>query len=428
MKHFMKLLLNFTYCWVIIISGTLVEDVFGARDPADQNWPRLYNNESNQLTVYQPQIYSWNGYTNLQLRSTVGVRSATNAAKFGVLEVKAETVTDLEARTVAVYETQCSLRFVNVGDSEAMILVAAVENLCPTGDLTSSAIERALSNLNLKQQTLQRQVEQSLIPPKVFVSSRPAILVTFTGQPEFCPLATNRTDLEFALNANWDIFYDTSERRFYLLDGEFWLSTRNLLYGQWTVASTIPRSIKSLPNDENWSDVRKHLRRKSLRTVPTVFIATEPAELIVINGPPRYTPVPGTKLLRVNNTESALFVDLADKSLYFSAGGNWFQAESLSGPWTRSSKDLPVDLARTPGSGSVAQPVTGSDGISALDSAKERGRARRNAQDEAIRREQERQLQARRTARAIQYRIAAQQRTYPLYLTGKSWVLVTLGP
>jgi hypothetical protein len=52
-------------------------------------------------------------------------------------------------------------------------------------------------------------VEVNLDPPKIFSSTTPAILVMFMGEPQFKPVETNRTDLLFALNTNWDVLYDT---------------------------------------------------------------------------------------------------------------------------------------------------------------------------------------------------------------------------
>ena len=77
-------------------------------------------------------------------------------------------------------------------------------------------------------------------------------------------------------------------------------------------------------------------------------MTTEPAEMILTDGPPSYMPVKGTRLLRVINTESTLFLHSGDGKLYFLVAGRWFRSGSLNGPWTAASTDLPPDFARIP--------------------------------------------------------------------------------
>ncbi len=68
----------------------------------------------------------------------------------------------------------------------------------------------------------------NLAPPKIFYSRQPAILVTFLGKPQFKPVAANRTDLTFALNTNWDLFYDTASQRYFLLNLGTWLTAADV--------------------------------------------------------------------------------------------------------------------------------------------------------------------------------------------------------
>ena len=55
-----------------------------------------------------------------------------------------------------------------------------------------------------------------------------------------------------------------------------------------------------------------------------------------------------TKLLRVSNTPSVLFLNGGDGKLYFLVAGRWFRAGGFNGPWTAASKDLPPEFAQIP--------------------------------------------------------------------------------
>ncbi len=133
---------------------------------------------------------------------------------------------------------------------------------------------------------------------------------------------------------------------YYLLNGEGWLTAPDVVKGPWTPAQTLPPSIYSLPASANWAEARKHLPGKPAKSAPTVFTTTEPAEMILTDGPPTYLPVNGTRLLHVNNTSSLLFLNTGDGKLYFLVAGRWFRGGSLKGPWSAASADLPLDFAQ----------------------------------------------------------------------------------
>jgi hypothetical protein len=319
-----------------------------SQPPADPGWPRIFKKDKKQLTVYQPQVDYWNGYTNLHFRCAIAVKGVSKQEKFGVAEVDALTVTDHDARVVAIVPLKRELRFANVPEPELTKLRQAVEELHPSGQATTLSLDRVVAYLDPKEQPVQRAVEVNLDPPKIFSSSTPAILVMFMGEPQFKPVETNRTDLLFALNTNWDVLYDAASRQYYLLNGEGWLTAPDVLKGPWTPAKTLPPSIYSLPANENWAEARKRLPGKPAKVAPTVFVTTEPAEMILTDGPPTYLPVRGTKLLRVNNTASVLFLHNGDGKLYFLVAGRWFRGGSLDGPWSAASMDLPAEFTQIP--------------------------------------------------------------------------------
>jgi hypothetical protein len=157
----------------------------------------------------------------------------------------------------------------------------------------------------------------------------------------------------FAINTNWDLFYDTASQRYFLLNRDNWL-TAPAVKGPWIPAQSLPPSLYSLPAHDNWVDVRHNLPGKRVKVVPVVFVSTEPAELIITQGEPSYGPIPGTRLMRVVDTDSVLFLNSADGKFYFLVAGRWFRAASLDGPWSAASNDLPADFARIPDSDPAA--------------------------------------------------------------------------
>lgn len=321
----------------------------------DPGWPRVIKKNGQELTIYQPQVDYWQDYKNIHVRFAIAVKDEkTQKEVFGVAEVDADTVVDQTARVVAVMPKKRELRFPNTSDAEAAALRGVVEKLHPFGQAMTVSLDRVLAYLDPAQQPLQQAVELNIDPPKVFYSSKPAILVLFMGEPQLQPVKKDKNDLMFVANTNWDVFYDTPKQQYYLLNQESWLTTPDVINGPWKPAASLPPGLSSLPADDNWADVRKRVPGKPDKNPPAVFVSKEPAELILTKGEPAYSPIPGTKLLRLTNTEALVFLHSGDGNCYFLTAGRWFRAKSLDGTWSIASNDLPSDFSKIPDDNAAA--------------------------------------------------------------------------
>ncbi len=317
-----------------------------AQVPSDPGWPRVFKDGKTQLTVHQPQVDYWHGFTNLHFRCAIGVSGVSAEEKFGVAEVEALTVVDHTARVVALVPLKRELRFANIREPELSALRSAAEKIHPSGQATTLGLDRLLAYLDPAHPSVQPAVGLNLEPPKIFHSSSPAILVIYMGEPRLVAVETNRTDLMFVANTNWDVLYETSLKRYYLLAGDGWFSAADPLKGPWIPVRELPPAFSRLPDNGNWAEVRQHLSVPPAKFAPAVFATTEPAELILTDGVPSYRPVQGTRLLQVSNTSSVLFLNPSDGKMYFLVAGRWFRGGGLRGPWTAASRDLPGDFAR----------------------------------------------------------------------------------
>jgi hypothetical protein len=183
-------------------------------------------------------------------------------------------------------------------------------------------------------------------PPKIFVSKGPAVLLLVDNKEVRAPI--EKTKLEFVVNANWTVLFDTVGKKYYLLNGKQWLTAAKL-EGPWTVAAQLPKEMSNLPADQNWQEVKKAIPPQGpAGAAPTVFFSSVPAEVIEFKGAPVYAKIPGTQLTYATNTESDLFVQTSEQKYYFLVAGRWFRSASLEGPWSYASADLPPDFAKIP--------------------------------------------------------------------------------
>jgi hypothetical protein len=319
----------------------------------DPGWPREFTLETKKLTVFQPQIDEWKDHSTMRFRCAIEVDGVLKEPTFGVAEIEARTLVDNTTRVVQLFSTKRDLRFADVSEAEAQSLRDAVDTLRPPEQLITVSLDRVIACLDPESAAVQKSVDVNLDPPKIFYSNKPAVLVIFMGEPQFKPVVASDPGLMFALNTNWDVFYQPSTGSCYLLNEDHWLTSTSA-QGPWTVAANLPDGLNNLPADDNWAEIRKHIPGKPSAVAEQVFASKQPAELLVTTGDPEYKPIPNTRLLEITNTDSVLLLDSAGGKFYYQVAGRWFRAPKLDGAWEAASTDLPADFQNIPDDSELA--------------------------------------------------------------------------
>lgn len=316
----------------------------------EKPWPRNYKAPSGaSFTIYQPQAASWDDQRHMVAYAAVSYIPSGDVEKpaRGTLKIEADTQVSLTDRLVNFSVLKITeANFESLAKEQTREIVTEVEKAIPDNDRVI-ALDRVLAALD-KSRIIPKNVPGiKADPPTVFFSKTPAILLNIDGDPIWSPIREN--DLKFAVNTNWDLFQYGPTSTFYLRDEATWLQASDIK-GPWVVADKLPSSFKKLPNEENWTEVRNHLKSKHTGPVPTVFVSSQPAELIALQGEPKYFLVSGagTKLLWVSNTESDLFRLGETGPVYYLVAGRWFTAPDFTGPWTFATPNLPPDFKMIP--------------------------------------------------------------------------------
>jgi hypothetical protein len=189
-------------------------------------------------------------------------------------------------------------------------------------------------------------------PPRFLFSEQPAILIPIDGDPVYRPIAG--TDLRRIVNTEAFIVSDSADIH-YLKVFDGWMEAYGL--DGWSVAGVPPngaeralqqavaaRTVDVLDGVTPGSPGNApHLDDD---TAPMIFIAEEPAELIVTDGPPHFAAVDGTPLEYIENTTASVFKEPTDEELYVLSAGRWFRAWTTDGPWEFvPNTELPADIA-----------------------------------------------------------------------------------
>ncbi|HUN81025.1 MAG TPA: hypothetical protein VMV81_05880 [Phycisphaerae bacterium] len=337
-----------------------------APSSADTGWPRIFEKKGEQVSLFQPQIDEWKDASKIEFRMAVALKLRDRQDSiFGALTVKGDTLVDHDQNLVIITNLDPKVHFPSVSGSEEKRLEKIVGEVLPKKDYLQVSLDRVLACLHADQKP--RVANINLDPPPIFHSESPAILVIFMGSPQFKPI--KGTKLLSAVNTNWPVFLDESGGKYFLLDQATWLTAPDAVKGPWTAATSLPREFSRLPKDAVWDEVHKHIPLVAASSAPRVFTSTEPAELIVTNGPASYTPISGTSLLYVSNPVMPLFMNTSDSSLYLLVAGRWFRATGLDGPWTAASTSLPSDFSRIPSDSPVGDVLASVPGTTEANAA-----------------------------------------------------------
>ena len=313
-------------------------------------WPQNYKIGDSEVTVYQPQILEWTEYRHLKASAAIAVKLADRSeVAFGATTIEADTATDFEDRTVRLgTRTFSGFRFPELDQAETKKATDLIRSIVTPEKPLEIPLDSVLSGID-RADAVTGETEVNLAPPPIFYSDVPAVLVVFIGEPKLEAVNAADPSLMFAVNTNWDVLLDSASSSYYLLSGKQWLTTKDAAAGPWSLAKELPASFQQLPDDANWSDVKALLTvGTGTAPAPKVFVSKQPAEIILLDGKPQFSPISGTRLMFVTNTGGDVFFHTTEKTYYFLTAGRWFSAAALEGPWAAATDKLPEDFQYIP--------------------------------------------------------------------------------
>ncbi len=312
----------------------------------DAGWPRQVVKDGSALIYYQPQIDDWKDYKDLTAEMAFSLTPKNGKQVLGVASIECNTIVDKDNRTVFIRDVKANdVRFPSLGADSVQLMTDLFRKIMPTGGDPVS-LDRIIADMD-KEKSAAQAVDIKNDPPQIFYSTAPAIIVMVEGDSALmAPI--EKTNLEFIVNTNWDIFYDKKQKDYYLLLNNAWLTSKDYKSG-WVQTKTLPKDMNRLPSEENFDAVKKMVPPPATSiAVPKIFFSDKPAEMILLKGSPVYSKISGTNLLYVANTDNDLFLDNTTKQFYVLLSGRWYRAASPEGPWTFTSNEMPADFSKVP--------------------------------------------------------------------------------
>ncbi|MBN9510284.1 MAG: hypothetical protein J0I21_14365, partial [Alphaproteobacteria bacterium] len=336
---------------LLLLLGPALPAAARAAAPATPatGWPHTQRVDHATVVIYQPQVISWPWRTKLNARVALAVTpDGTRQPVLGTIEISGSTTTDLATRLVTLTDLKLTAsHFPTLATQTAERFDARISAALAAMPPKRIPLDTVLMSLAQGEAAKPAPVATDNAPPVIFYSARPARLVVFDGAPVLVP--AGQSGLEYAVNTNWDVFFDPLHGTWFLLDSTGWFGAQ-AVGGPYTPTTSLPAAFETLPPGANFEAVRKALppRAAPPAAAPTIFVSTKPAEIIVTQGPPVFGAIAGTALQAVRNTTSDLFLDTAKGRFYYLVSGRWFAAPGLEGPWHFATPELPADFARIP--------------------------------------------------------------------------------
>ena len=306
------------------------------------------------MLVYQPQLHHWTG-NKLDAYAAVAIQTqSSNNKAYGVIWFTARTEVDKVNRLVTLDDFQLTKSsFPSLPNKRSQYAQALAVNFPSMRTIPLDLLETSLATTTAVDEQKTYQLRND--PPNIIFSSKPAVLALINGPPALRPAGDN---LQKVINTHALIAFDPSKQIYYLALMDGWVQAGSV-EGPWSPATHAPtRSLDKVRQTVEASDQNQVLGnpQQSLRQAfedgdaPAVYVSTVPAELLLTQGPPQFTPVPGTNLLYVENTGNDIFMDNSNQMFYTLVSGRWFQASSLQGgSWAYVPfAALPSDFAKIP--------------------------------------------------------------------------------
>ncbi len=336
----------------------------GALAQEDSRWPLELDGDRGTITIYQPQIESFNGNI-LESRAAISVQGKEGAPVFGAAWFQARMATDMDTRMATLESIKVTAaKFPDQDEAKVKELTDYLEREIPKWNITVS-IDQLTTDLE-SSEGHQGEAGLKNDPPEVIYVEYPAVLVTIDGDPKLGDL--EGADLKYVMNTPFYILQDPKSKTYYLRGSGYWYASKDIM-GEWQVTDKLPKSVQEITTQIEEEEAKQKAEQGEdapseeapeqvgESPIPKIVVRTESAELLETDGAPAFAPIEGTDLLYMENTESDILMDITTQEYYILISGRWYKAKSMAdNKWTFVPNDkLPADFAKIPEESDMGQ-------------------------------------------------------------------------
>ena len=329
--------LTLSVFWILLTVNSL-PSLFGQENA----WPRTVPLNQGMVTIYTPQVDELKDNT-IQFRAALAYRATAGSDPvFGAGWFESPVVIDSTKRVVHPSQlTVTETRFPEGTDDIQAELAMVLALQSPEWNLDFSLDELELALKTAEAETM----SVNTTPPRVFYRDHPALLISIDGEPVLREI--ENSPLKAVINTPYPLIFDGNH---YYLNAarDVWYRAGQVT-GPYQYETAPPASIAAMVNpDDKALTEEQPAEPITAANAPELVISTEPAELIVTDGPAAFVPLVDD-LLVLQNSDDDVFMHVSSQNFYIVLAGRWYRSGSLSGPWVYQPSDkLPMAFANIP--------------------------------------------------------------------------------
>ena len=316
-----------------------------------KSWPRDVAVDSGSVTIYQPQIDSLQGDI-INARAAVAYKAGGGGEPiFGAAWLQGQVEIDRDEQIVRYQTIEVTeVRFPEGNEKAGEEFTRAIQEGMTRWNLTSSLddLKTSLAATGADQKTADKLKND---PPDIIYRDHPALLVMIDGKEQQQKIGN--TPYQYVINTPYPLLLDTSSNNWYLNAAEeVWFRAQRF-DGPWIFDPSPPANMVTLVQQQKKSDITNAVQsdpggKITAENAPEIVVVHQPSELVVSLGKADFKPLTGD-LLAMSNTDSSVFMGVADQTYYMVVAGRWYTAKSMDGKWSYTESDnLPPSFADIP--------------------------------------------------------------------------------
>ncbi len=311
----------------------------------EDDWPRTLPLEQGTVTIYEPQVDELKDDV-LRYRAALAYRATRKSEPvFGAGWFESTVVIDKASGVVRPTNLRVTqTRFPAGTDDVEAQLAAALSQESPDWNLDFSIAELEAALKQSDEETLAAQ-NLNTAPPLVIYRDNPALLVSLDGDPVLREI--ENSELEAVINTPYPLIYDGKRYHLNVAKGVWYRADKAT--GPYQYDNRPPSDIVKMVDDGDAGAAEDAPTEPvSAANAPEIVVTTEPAELVVTEGPAAFVPLVDD-LLVLQNSDDDVFMHLGSQKYYIVLAGRWYESSSLNGPWDyRAADQLPPAFAKIP--------------------------------------------------------------------------------
>ncbi|MBT8054049.1 MAG: hypothetical protein KJN69_09140 [Gammaproteobacteria bacterium] len=329
----------------IVFSGLLLFLGQAAALAQEDDWPRTVPLEQGTVTIYPPQVDERSGDV-IKFRAALAYRkTAGSEPVFGAGWFESRVEIDPSRGIVHPLDFKVTeTRFpagtddLQSGLSSALARQSANWNLDFSLNDLEAGLEKAKAE-SLAQQGL------NTAPPKIIYRDRPALLISMDGDPVLREIEDS--PYRAVINTPYPLIYNGDDYFLNVAKDTWYRSSKAT--GPYRFEDRPPSDIAAMVNPEEAGEASESFDEPvTAANAPEIIVSTEPAELVVTEGPAAFVPLVDD-LLVLQNSDDDVFMHVSSQEYFIVLAGRWYRAGSLNGPWAYQPADrLPAAFADIP--------------------------------------------------------------------------------